>query len=91
VPKTVDALKDHALIGFDRETPFLRAAKSGLALLNRNHFTQRCDSDVAQLALIRAGAGIGVCQVAMHDDLRSSPRCRAPFDALVQGLRRYLR
>ena len=28
-------------------------------------FALRCDSDLGQLALIRAGAGIGVCQVAL--------------------------
>lgn len=116
VPETVAELAEHTLIGFDQETPFLRAAKTSLALWGREHFTQRCDSDVAQLALVRAGAGIGACQVAlarrepklvrvlpgklslklatwvvMHDDLRSSPRCRVTFDALVRGLRSYLR
>jgi DNA-binding transcriptional LysR family regulator len=67
------------------------------------------------MALIRAGAGIGVCQTAiarrddalvrvlskhfalpletwitMHEDLRSSPRCRVTFDALVAGLQRHV-
>ena len=59
-------------------------------------------------AALRAGFGIGVCQVGlaagltrvlpeafslalpiwvvMHEDLRTSPRCRAVFDALAAGL-----
>ena len=28
--------------------------------------------------------------LAMHEDLRDSPRCRAVFDALAEGLRRYI-
>lgn len=58
-------LASHALIGFDEETPFLRAAKQWLPAWQRENFAQRTDSDVAQLALIRAGAGIGICQVAI--------------------------
>jgi len=71
------------------------------------------DSDLGQLALIRAACGIGVCQVriakrdpslvrvlprhfelrldtwvTMHAGLRSSPRCKVTFDALVRGLGR---
>ncbi len=62
-PARLADLTAHALIGFDEETPFLRAAKQRLPGWERKNFSQRCDSDVAQLALIRAGAGIGVCQV----------------------------
>jgi len=29
--------------------------------------------------------------VAMHEGLRNSPRCKAAFDALVKGLRRYVK
>jgi DNA-binding transcriptional LysR family regulator len=67
------------------------------------------------MAMIRAGGGIGACQVgvarrsrdlvrvlarevsvqlntwlAMHEDLRTSPRCRVTFDALLQGLLEHL-
>jgi DNA-binding transcriptional LysR family regulator len=28
--------------------------------------------------------------ITMHEDLRSSPRCRAAFDALVNGLQQYI-
>lgn len=116
VPTRLADLADHALIGFDRPTPFIRSAGRALpGLLEREAFALRSDSDLAQLALLRAGAGIGICQVAlarrdpalqrllagqfslpletwvtMHEDLRHSPRCRVTFDALVEGLTRYL-
>lgn len=64
-PRSLDDLAWHALIGYDEETPFLRAAKKALPVWQRRTFAFRCDSDLAQLALIRAGAGIGVCQVAL--------------------------
>lgn len=62
--KTADLAK-HALIGFDEETPFLRAGSKSLPGWRRDAFAMRTDSDLAQFALIRAGAGIGVCQVAL--------------------------
>ena len=64
-PATVADLAQHRLIGFDEETPFLRAARKTMPMWNREAFAVRADSDVAQLAMIRAGAGIGVCQVAL--------------------------
>jgi DNA-binding transcriptional LysR family regulator len=64
-PSTLVDLSQHALIGFDEETPFLRAARQVLPEWHRDNFTLRSDSDLAQLAMIRAGAGIGVCQVAL--------------------------
>lgn len=64
-PKTLADLARHALIGFDQETPFLRAARKTLPAWNREAFALRSDSDLAQLALIRAGCGIGACQVAL--------------------------
>lgn len=113
-PKKLADLSQHALIGFDQATPFLRSARSGLPVWSREHFALRCDSDLAQLALLRSGAGIGICQVSlasrspdlvrllpekfslalttwvvMHEGLKNSPRCRAAFDGLVAGLRRY--
>jgi DNA-binding transcriptional LysR family regulator len=114
-PQSVADLAQHALIGFDEETAFVRAARKGFPLWQREAFALRTDSDVAQLALIRAGCGIGVCQVAlaardpglvqvlpgslplsletwltMHEDLRSTSRCKVTFDALLQGLQAYM-
>jgi DNA-binding transcriptional LysR family regulator len=56
-------LAHHTLIGFDQETAFIRNARKALPALNREMFSLRTDNDLAQLALIRAGAGIGGCQV----------------------------
>jgi DNA-binding transcriptional LysR family regulator len=109
------ALAAHSVIGFDRETPFLRSLRSRVGGLRREAFALRSDSDLAQLAMLRAGFGIGVCQVplaradrrlvrvlpesfsleldtwvAMHEDLRGSPRCKAVFDELVAGLGAYV-
>jgi DNA-binding transcriptional LysR family regulator len=64
-PKNLSELVQHALIGFDEETPFLRAARRTVPHWSRAAFSIRTDSDVGQLALIRAGCGIGVCQVAL--------------------------
>lgn len=60
-PRTLADLQQHALIGFDRETPALRALRSRLPF-SREDFALRTDNDLAQLAAIRAGFGIGVCQ-----------------------------
>lgn len=65
-PATLADLGGHTLIGYDTETPFLRGAGKRLAVpWSRDSFALRADSDLAQLALIRAGAGIGFCQVAL--------------------------
>ena len=64
-PKTLDQLEDHALIGFDRETAAIRSMQRRLPVLRRSQFSLRADSDLAQLAAIRAGFGIGTCQVAL--------------------------
>jgi len=64
-PVTLEALAGHTLIGYDTATPAVRAALRRWPQLARQHIALRTDSDVAQLAMIRAGAGIGVCQVAL--------------------------
>jgi len=58
-------LARHTLIGFDTETPFVRAASKHAPGWTREGISLRSDSDLAQLALIRAGAGIGFCQSAL--------------------------
>ncbi|WP_315837899.1 LysR family transcriptional regulator [Bradyrhizobium prioriisuperbiae] len=69
-PATLDTLlNDHALIGFDQETPFLRALQSRLPI-TRARLALRTDSDLAQLAAIRAGFGIGFIQ---HGIARRDP------------------
>lgn len=63
VPQDMQALENHDLIGFDTETPAIRAIAQHYPIVSRKTFALRVDSDVAQLAAIRAGFGIGVCQV----------------------------
>lgn len=63
-PTSVADLRQHTLIGYDRETPALRAIRSQLPF-DRDDFSLRTDSDLAHLAAIRAGYGIGVCQCAI--------------------------
>ncbi|MCT9812042.1 LysR family transcriptional regulator [Acidovorax sp. Be4] len=64
-PRTLADLAGHTLIGFDQETPFLRAATKDFPQWQRAAFALRTDSDLAQLAFIRAGGGIGACQVTL--------------------------
>jgi DNA-binding transcriptional LysR family regulator len=62
-PQELKDLSDHAVIGYDRENAFIRSlAVKGF---ERSTFALSSDSDLAQLALIRAGAGIGGCQVKL--------------------------
>ncbi len=62
-PFTVENMNEHDLIGFDRETPALRAFVERYPFLSRPTFALASDSDYAQFAAVRAGLGIGVCQV----------------------------
>lgn len=66
-PESMEALFTHTLVGFDKTTPFILQALKHYPQLHRELFTVRTDSDVAQLNLIRAGAGIGICQVQLAD------------------------
>jgi DNA-binding transcriptional LysR family regulator len=116
VPARLEELRNHALIGFDQETAALRSMLKRVPAFQRATFTLRANSDLAQLNAIRAGFGIGVCQVrlgerdetlvrvlpeafeltldtwlAMHEDLRTSRRCRVVFDTLATGLGDYIK
>ena len=115
-PERLEDLAQHTLIGFDRETASLRAMLKRFPGFDRSMFAFRATSDLAQIAALRAGFGIGICQlgiarrdpdlvhilpdsldlpletwVAMHEDLRTSRRCRVVFDGLVAGLTDYVR
>jgi DNA-binding transcriptional LysR family regulator len=77
-PKSMADVAHHALIGFDQPTLFVRGAGKSLSGWRREAFAMRTDNNLAQLALIRSGAGIGVCQaaIARRDDalVRLFPR-----------------
>ncbi len=114
-PEKLEDLRQHRTIGFDRESAFVRTIRKRVPLLDLMRPSFRADSNLAQLAAIRAGFGIGVCQVelakrdpdivrlferefelpletfvVMHENLKTTPRCRATFDALVEGLLAYI-
>ncbi|MCV9961269.1 LysR family transcriptional regulator [Pararhizobium sp. BT-229] len=114
-PDKLEDLRTHQVIGFDRESAFVRAMRKRVPLLDIMRPTLKSDSNLAQLAMIRAGCGIGVCQVklakrdpnlirlfrtefelpletfvVMHETMKTTPRCRVTFDALVEGLLAYM-
>ena len=64
-PNSMADVAHHALIGFDQPTLFVRGADKSLSGWRRDAFSMRTDNNLAQLALIRAGAGIGVCQAGI--------------------------
>ncbi|GAA0535697.1 DNA-binding transcriptional LysR family regulator [Rhizomicrobium palustre] len=113
-PRKIGDLADHRVIGFDTETGYIRDMLRRYPALMGLRYDFRTNSFLAQLAAIRAGAGIGLCQiplaardanlvpllpnalslsmpcyVVMHEDLRSTPRYRMVFQALVAGLKRF--
>jgi len=63
IPRSLDDLSDHALIGYDQETPVVRSLQASGLNIARAMFSLRTDNDLAHLAAIRAGYGIGICQV----------------------------
>lgn len=114
-PHSRNDLHSHNMIGFDHETPAIRSMRQRVPGFESIRFAFRTDSDIAQLMAIKAGFGIGMCQVAlaqrdpdlervlpsafdlklgvwlaMHENLRSTPRCRAVFDGLAAGLRTHV-
>lgn len=114
-PATVAELAGHSLVGPDGDTDWLRRLRLQFPMMARERLALRVDSNLAQLAAIRAGFGIGGCQVglaaraprlvrvlaadfeikldtwiAMHEDLRETPRCAVTFAALVEGMAAYI-
>ena len=61
-PRSLADLASHCIIGFDRDNRSFRGAGEVARRLTREDFGFRCDSDLAQLAALRAGVGIGGCQ-----------------------------
>jgi len=61
-PKDFDELERHTLIGFDREFPAMVNDLDVGRKVTRDIFALRTDNDIAQLAALKAGFGIGACQ-----------------------------
>lgn len=110
-PRTLDELAEHALIGPDGDSVLVRKLQAQYPMLQRARLALRSDNNLAHLAAIRAGYGIGACQsalaardpsivrvlrtdfsimldtwIAMHVDLRLTPRCAVTFAAIVEGM-----
>jgi DNA-binding transcriptional LysR family regulator len=64
-PANVAELARHRLVGFDRETAFVRTIGRRYPALAQLTYAFAADSYVAQLAAIRAGVGIGMCQLGI--------------------------
>ena len=115
-PQTMADLTGHRIIGFDRQTAYIRMMRKLYPAVDELAAAFRTSNHLAHLAAIRAGIGIGICQtglarpnhdlvhilsdefemrlgtwVVMHKSLRTSPRCRVTFDALVDGLLSYIK
>ncbi len=61
-PNSIADITAHRLIGFDRDDHSFRSVGPLPTEITRENFGFRCDSDLAQLAALRAGVGIGGCQ-----------------------------
>ncbi|WP_037151205.1 LysR family transcriptional regulator [Rhizobium freirei] len=114
-PTTIEELRQHKLIGFDRQTAYIRMMMKRYPFLDGIRLSFRSDHSTALQNALRAGIGIGFYQtplarrdanlvhllpevevaietwVVMHENLKTSPRCRVTFDALVAGLLGYIR
>ncbi|MBK0326300.1 LysR family transcriptional regulator [Rhodobacteraceae bacterium F11138] len=62
-PKSARDLREHDLIGYDRNDLILRTTQALGWPLTRDHFAVRCDDQAAYWDLLRAGCGIGFSQV----------------------------
>ena len=64
-PRSMAQLRRHTLIGFDTESPLVRKLQAHYPAFTRGAFGLRTDSDLAHLAAVRAGYGIGICQLPL--------------------------
>ena len=65
MPRSLADLGRHALIGYDRNPAYARMIEKMGVELTRDTFAFRSDSDLAQLAALRAGFGIGASQLGI--------------------------
>lgn len=58
-------MESHTLIGYDRDPVWIRAAAGMGIQTERERFSFRSDSELAQLSALRTGLGIGACQAGI--------------------------
>lgn len=65
LPASLAELAAHSIIGFDRARPGIPSMGPGGVALTRELFAFRSDSNAAQIAALRAGLGVGACQIGI--------------------------
>jgi DNA-binding transcriptional LysR family regulator len=65
MPRRLEDLRQHALIGCDRGQAYARLLERMGVPFTSDMFAFRSDSDLAQLAALRAGLGIGASQIGL--------------------------
>ena len=99
IPRKLSDLTRHALIGYDRDQAAARMIEKMGAPFTRDMFAFRADSDLAQLAAVRAGFGIGASQLGiarrdknlvpvLHDELIFSMDTWVATHPALRGSRR---
>lgn len=73
VPQTVDDLRHHALVGYDRSDLILQGMQALGVTAIPEWFATRCDDQPTYLELVRAGCGIGFMQEML---IRRDPMIR---------------
>ncbi|KAG9608345.1 hypothetical protein KCV01_g4511, partial [Aureobasidium melanogenum] len=64
-PRRLEDLREHTMIGYDEERPHIRALRPAGLPYAREDFSFRTDNDLAAIAAMRAGYGIGICQAPL--------------------------
>lgn len=64
-PASLEDLQRFATIGFETDPVGIAAYREKGVTLQREDFAFRCNSDIGQLAAIRAGIGIGICHTGI--------------------------
>lgn len=65
VPTSLEEVAARGVIGPETDNTVLRAMRAQGFAIGREQFIFRTDSDLAQIATIRAGLGIGMCQAPL--------------------------
>ena len=83
----MEVIASGSLIGYDREPAFIQGLAAVGLPATRTDFGFRSDSDLAQVAALRAGLGVGICQkpLAVRD-----PKLREVLPAITFGLDAWL-